>query len=123
MVAVASGGAIGSVLRYLATMAMTQRWGPGFPYGTLFVNLTGSLVIGVIAELLQTRAIDASPAVRLFLIVGVLGGYTTFSSFAYDNLILLQDGVPWTALAYAMGSVVAGTTAALTGMLLVRLLP
>ncbi len=114
---------MGSLLRYLATIALTQRFGPGFPYGTLFVNLSGSLLIGIVAELMQTRVVGAGQLVRLFLIVGVLGGYTTFSSFAYDNVTLIADGVPWLAITYALGSVVAGTAAAVTGMWIVRLMP
>ncbi len=121
--AVALGGALGSVLRYLAGVLMTQRYGPGFPFGTLFVNLTGSFLIGVIAELAQTRAIEISPFFRIFLVAGVLGGYTTFSSFAYENLTLLSEGSTLLGLLYAAGSVLAGTGAAFAGTIVARLVP
>ncbi|MFN2529236.1 MAG: fluoride efflux transporter CrcB [Candidatus Baltobacteraceae bacterium] len=123
LIAVGSGGALGAVLRYLATAFFTQRYGPGFPFGTLFVNMTGCLLIGILAEVIQTRAMEAAPFVRLFLLVGVLGGYTTFSSFAYENVTLLSEGAAGLALVYAAGSVLGGTAATFAGIVLVRLLP
>lgn len=121
--AVALGGALGSVLRYFVTAAMVQRAGAGFPYGTLVVNVTGCLLIGAIAELMQTRVVGAGPWVRTFLVVGVLGGYTTFSSYAYETLTLTAERAAGVALFYAAGSVVLGVAAAYAGTVLVRLLP
>ena len=123
LAAVAGGGAIGSVLRYLVAATLTQRLGPGFPFGTLFVNMTGCFIIGIVAELVQTRALEIGPFLRLFLVVGVLGGYTTFSSFAYENWTMLSEGAALLALLYAAGSVIAGTAAAFAGIALVRLIP
>jgi CrcB protein len=116
------GGAIGSVLRYLVAIAITHRFGHEFPYGTLLVNLSGSFLIGALAQFLLRHPADVSTFLRVLLIVGVLGGYTTFSSFSYENLGLLTDGRLALALAYAAGSVVAGTAAAYAGMSLIRLL-
>ena len=117
--AVALGGALGSVLRYAVGTWFFQRVGPGFPWGTLTINVTGSFVIGVVLTLVQSRA-GLSPAVRLFLATGVLGGYTTFSAFAYETLQLARDANAAQSVAYALGSVVAGVAAALLGVVLTR---
>lgn len=114
---VALGGALGSVLRWGLSGAV-QRWSGGtFPWGTFVVNAVGSLAIGVLAALALERAL-VPPAARLFLIVGVLGGFTTFSAFSYETVALLRDGQWLTAGAYAGGSVVAGVAAALGGFAL-----
>lgn len=120
ILAVLAGGGIGSVLRYAVTFWMTQRLGPGFPWATFAINVTGSLVIGIVAELTQTRALGGSALVRLFLMTGVLGGYTTFSTFSLDTGNLLRDGNPAIATAYVGGSVLLGVVAALGGIALVR---
>lgn len=120
-VAVALGGAIGSMLRYLVATLTTQRFGPGFPIGTFAINLTGSFAIGLIAELALTRAFWFSVELRTFLTVGVLGGFTTFSSFSLETLNLVRDGSPGLALAYAAGSVAFGVVAAYCGIVMARL--
>lgn len=120
ILAVLAGGGIGSVLRYAVTFWTTQRLGPGFPWATFAINVTGSLVIGIVAEVTQTRALGGSPLVRLFLMTGVLGGYTTFSTFSLDTGNLLRDGNAALAIAYAGGSVLLGVVAALGGVALVR---
>ena len=120
VLAVIAGGGIGSLIRYAMTFAMTQRLGPGFPWATLLINVTGSFVIGVVAEVLQTRALASAPVVRVFLMTGVLGGYTTFSSFSYETLTLGREGDAMLAFAYAAGSVVLGVLAALCGAALAR---
>ena len=84
---VASGGAIGSVLRYLTGLAMTRLFGIAFPYGTLVVNVVGGLIMGLFIELL-TRRFEGSEELRLFVPVGILGGFTTFSSFWFDVVML-----------------------------------
>jgi CrcB protein len=122
VLAVALGGAVGSVLRFLIQTLATNRFGPGFPIGTFIINLSGSFAIGIVAELALTRAFGVSPEVRTFLAVGVLGGYTTFSSFALESLNLLRDGAPLTALGYSLGSVVLGVLAAYAGLVVARLL-
>jgi fluoride exporter len=119
---VAAGGAIGSVLRYLAGIAVTQRAGPGFPWGTLLVNVAGSFAIGLIAELALTRATLVGPQMRLFIAVGVLGGFTTFSTFSLDLVGLVGERAFAPALAYAGGSLVFGFAAAFAGMLSARLM-
>ena len=78
VVAVAAGAAIGGVLRYVVGQLFLQRFGPGFPYGTLFINVSGSFLIGIVAQLALTRAFGITPLVRLLLATGILGGYTTF---------------------------------------------
>lgn len=121
LASVAVGAAFGGVARYAVTIWFTQRFGPGFPFGTLFINVSGSFLIGVVVELSQTRVLGISPLVRLLLATGVLGGYTTFSTFSYDALVLAGEGSRGLALAYAAGSVLLGVAAAYGGIVLVRL--
>ena len=104
---VALGGALGSVARY-ACSGLAVRWfGSGFPWGTLFVNVTGSFAIGVLAALL---AADGRPLLgadaRAFAMVGVLGGFTTFSSFSLETLNLVRSGAVGAAGANVALSVV-----------------
>ena len=120
LAAVAAGGGAGSLIRYVLTLAALQRFGPNFPWGTLIVNVSGSLLIGMVFQLSQTRS-GASPSlVRLFLMPGLLGGYTTFSAFALDALVIALNRAPATASAYAVGSVVLSVGAAFSGMAIVR---
>ena len=101
------GGALGSVVRYLLTMGVAQRFGSSFPYGTFVINVTGSFLIGLVLVGLGER-ISVQPGYRLFLATGFLGGYTTFSTFSYDTLLLLQQA-NWTGAAVnVVGSVVLG---------------
>ncbi|GAA5335652.1 MULTISPECIES: fluoride efflux transporter CrcB [Thermus] len=95
---VALGGALGSALRYGLGAYVQGLLGPGFPYSTLFVNALGSFLIGAVLRLSLEGAL--SPEARLFLAVGVLGGFTTFSTLSYETLALLQDGEVGQALAY-----------------------
>lgn len=121
LLAILVGGGLGSVLRYVVTVGVTARAGPGFPWATFLINITGSLVIGIVAELVQTRAIAAPAFVRVFFMVGVLGGYTTFSTFSLDIVTLVvQDGTPMLGALYAIGSVALGTCAAIAGIAIVR---
>lgn len=104
---VALGGALGSVARF-ALSGIAVRWlGAGFPYGTLFVNVTGSFTIGLLAALV---AADGRPSLgadaRAFLLVGVLGGFTTFSSFSLETLNLARSGALAPAMLNVAGSVV-----------------
>jgi CrcB protein len=117
---VALGGAFGSVLRYVVSLWFVQRFGPGFPWGTFTINVTGSFAIGVVLQLAASRA-DFSPYVRLLLATGVLGGYTTFSAYAFETYNLGSSGSAGRALAYALGSVVAGVAAAYFGVVAARL--
>lgn len=89
---IALGGALGSVARYWLSGIVAERYAHAFPWNTLTVNVSGSLVIGVLAALTEPPGRWlASPAIRQFFIVGVCGGYTTFSSFSLQTLTLLQD--------------------------------
>ena len=119
--AVGIGGAIGTMLRYAVGLAFVQRFGPGFPWGTFAINVSGSFLIGVIAQLALTRSFGVTPEVRLFAATGVLGGYTTFSTFSLDTLVLVGDGAYLISAAYALGSVAIGFLAAYAGQVLVRL--
>ena len=119
--AVAIGAAIGGVARYVIGQIFAQRFGPGFPYGTLFINVTGSFLIGVVAELATSRAFGMTPLVRVFAATGLLGGYTTFSAFSLDALVMVSDGAALLAALYAAGSVALGVVAAYAGLVLARI--
>ncbi len=116
---VGAGGALGSVLRYLVGLWMLQRAGPAFPWGTLFVNVTGSVLIGFLAEFIMHK-MGASPEMRVFLITGVLGGYTTFSAFSLDAITLLEHGQTMSGLAYIVASVGLSMLAVFAGLALMR---
>jgi fluoride exporter len=111
--AVAAGGAIGSVARLLLGAAIQQRSGTTFPVGTLFINLTGSLLLGfIIRVVLETPSV--TPTVRALLTTGFCGGYTTFSTFSYETSVLLEEGSYGRAALYIIASVglaLAGTFA------------
>lgn len=112
---IAIGGAIGSVGRYLVSVLVLRATTPFFPYGTFLVNVLGSFAFGVIVGLAQHR-VPLSNDARAFLLVGVLGGFTTFSTFAIDGLTLLRDGQSGLALVYLLGQVVLGVAAAWLGI-------
>ncbi len=114
---VAIGGGVGSVTRYLVGGWFASRFGPAFPYGTFVINVTGSFIIGLFLAFAQER-ISLSPYWRLFFAVGFLGGYTTFSTFEYESMRLLQDGEMLLGSVYLVGSVVAGGIAAIGGIAL-----
>jgi fluoride exporter len=116
------GGGLGSALRFGLSLAVDARLGPRFPFpwGTLAVNLSGCFAIGVLATLADTRVI--SPSARLFLVTGLLGGFTTFSAFGMETFQLLQDGRAAAAAANAAASVTAGVLAVAAGAWLTRAL-
>jgi CrcB protein len=121
-VAVAVGGAIGSVGRFWLTTVMTALTGPRFPWGTLLINVLGSGVIGLVAGLTLTPArVGMHPDVRIFLMTGVCGGFTTFSAFSLQTLDLMQSGDVVPAIGYAVGSVVLCVVATYGGWVLGRL--
>lgn len=113
------GGGLGSCLRHGVNIWALGRFGPGFPYGTLTVNVVGSAVMGVLAAVLLTRA-HVAPEWRLLLMTGVLGGFTTFSAFSLDVWGLWERGAAGTALVYAAGSVVLSIAALVVGLLATR---
>ena len=109
------GGGIGSVLRMGVGRWTLLHWGAGFPWGTLIVNVIGSFLIGLLAARLS--AFDAQHAVRLFLVTGLLGGFTTFSAFSLDAMTLWQRGQAGTAAAYVLATLVLSLGAAPLGFL------
>lgn len=117
--AVAIGGAVGSAIRYLVSSWFVARLGPEFPWGTFTINVSGSFLIGIVLQLAAARA-GLNPYVRLFLATGILGGYTTFSTFAYETYALGASNLTLQSFGYAAGSVLAGVAAAYLGIILVR---
>ena len=102
---VSLGGAIGSAGRFWISGLVAQRYGQIFPMGTLTVNATGSFLIGIFAALADPNGrFLASPSFREFFMIGICGGYTTFSSFSLQTLSLAQDGEWWRAAANAVAS-------------------
>jgi CrcB protein len=118
--AVAVGGGLGSVARYVLSVIVTQRFGwAGFPYATLFINVTGSLLIGIVAGFALRDAFSTNQTLRIFLAFGILGGYTTFSTFSLEAFQLARTA-PALSLLYVLLSVALGIAAAYAGFSLVR---
>jgi CrcB protein len=118
---VALGGAIGSVFRYYVGVWSVRLVGPAFPWGTLTVNVVGSFVIGVFAELIA-RKFGASTDLRLLLMTGLVGGFTTFSAFSLDTIGLLERGEAMTAIVYVVASVALSLVTVFAGLTVVRAL-
>ena len=113
------GGFIGANARYFLGRAIIERWGSAFPWGTVTVNVLGALLIGIVLEIIAQRLIS-DPAYRLFLVVGFLGGFTTFSTFAFESVTLFEDGKWARALAYVLASNVTAILACFAGLWIVR---
>jgi CrcB protein len=113
------GGGIGSLARYVAGSAIMTRFGSRFPLGTMAVNVTGSFLIGLLMTLLTERW-QPHPNWRLLLVVGFLGGYTTFSSFEWETFSAVREGGFWIGLANVVGSVAFGYAAVWLGALVGR---
>jgi CrcB protein len=118
--AVAMGGALGSVARYFVAQVQNPTW-TGFPYGIFLVNVSGGFIMGVLTELMALR-FSVSPEVRAFLTTGIMGGYTTFSTFSLESALLIQKGAMTTATAYVVGSAILSIVALFCGLWLVRAL-
>lgn len=118
LILVMAGGALGSAARFLVGRATLAGFGPNFPYGTLTVNLVGGLAMGVLAGILARHT--NGEAWRLLLGVGVLGGFTTFSSFSLDTIALIERGSVGTALGYVLVSVIGSILAVFVGLTSVR---
>ncbi|CAK08056.1 fluoride efflux transporter CrcB [Rhizobium leguminosarum] len=118
---VAFGGAIGSVLRYYVGQWALRLMGSAFPWGTLAVNVVGCFVIGVFAELIA-RKFDASVELRLLLITGFLGGFTTFSAFSLDAISLFERGEAVAGGIYIAASVGLSMAAVIAGLAVMRAL-
>ena len=115
-----AGGGLGAMLRDWVQGLVYDRMGSAFPYGTVLVNIVGCFVIGLLMVSLEERFL-ATPALRLFLTVGILGGFTTFSSFSFETMALFRDGESALALANVGLSVLVCLCATWTGMKLGRL--
>jgi CrcB protein len=117
---VAIGAAIGGVARYLIGGWLASLLGPDFPWGTVFVNVTGSFVIGVVLILVQGGALPVGA--RPFVAVGILGGYTTFSTYSYETLELITDGNYGVAVINVFVQLVLGLIGVYLGVVLGRLI-
>jgi len=113
------GGGLGSTLRHIVNVVSARVLGTGFPYHTFIINITGSTVMGLIAGYLALKG-EASQPWRLFLMTGILGGYTTFSAYSLDAALLYERGEIWLALFYVVGSVVFSIAGLFAGLALVR---
>jgi len=113
------GGGIGASLRHAVNELCVRLFGLGFPIGTFLINITGSLVMGLIAGYLAFKGAAAQPW-RLFVMVGLLGGYTTFSSFSLDAVTLYERGAWGAALGYVVCSVALGIIELDAGLAVVR---
>jgi len=111
---VLAGAGLGGMARYALGTWIMARSGGRFPLGTFLINISGSFFIGLLMTLLTER-LQPHPNWRLFLVVGVLGGYTTFSSFEYETLQAVRDGERWMGLLYVAGSVLLGYLAVWLG--------
>jgi CrcB protein len=116
---IAVGAAVGGVSRYYLTVAMQQRLGDAFPWGTLLINVTGSLLLGFIIRYAVATP-SMSLELRLMLTTGFCGGYTTFSAYSYETALMLESGNYSRAAIYSLGSVVLGLLATFAGFVLAR---
>ena len=121
LIAVALDGAIGSLARYLLAGAIQSVAWPGFPWGIFVVNISGGLLMGLIVEFSALK-VSLSPELRSSLTVGVLGGYTTFSTFSLDSALLIERGAYASAAAYMAGSAILSVLALFAGLWIVRAL-
>lgn len=115
------GGAVGAGARHLTGRAALALWEPDFPWGTLIVNILGGLAMGLLVGWLAARA-SGDEAIRYLLGVGVLGGFTTFSAFSLETVLMLQRNEYWTALLYILASVIVSIAALFAGLQMTRAL-
>ena len=115
------GGGIGSMLRHGVNVLTARGLGTAFPYGTLTVNITGSIVMGLLAGYFAFKG-EASQSWRLFFMTGILGGYTTFSAFSLDAILLYERGQIGLALAYIAASGAVSIFGLFAGLMLIRYL-
>ena len=117
------GGGIGAAIRHLVNQAVGRVAGTDFPFGIMAINISGSLVMGLAAGYFAFKASESwSDTARLFMTTGVLGGYTTFSAFSLDAMLLWERGEPGLAVAYVLGSVVLSIIGLAAGLGIVRAL-
>lgn len=121
ILAVAIGGALGSVARYLVSIGSGKLFGTDFPWDTLIINVTGSFLIGALVGLFAAKW-ELSQAARVFLTVGICGGYTTFSTFSLDAYYLIERGQTLASFAYMVASVALSVGALIAALRAVRAL-
>ena len=119
LLAIAVGGGLGSLARHYLSSAIYQMTGSAFPYGIFVVNVLGGLIMGIIVELGALK-LNYSPEMRAFMTTGILGGFTTFSTFSLDAALLIERGDWPGAIIYMIGSVVLSVAALFAGLWLVR---
>ncbi len=119
LIAVFLGGGIGSVLRYMLSAIFGKSFGTVFPFATFLVNILGSLFLGFVLGLFMAK-INANTQLKLFLTVGVAGGFTTFSTFTVETFNLFKDGHNYLALLYPVLSIILGFGSVLAGFYLAR---
>ena len=120
LLAVAAGGALGAAGRYTVGVVLTRAMGPGFPWGTITVNVVGSILMGVLVALFALKA-NVGQTGQAFLMIGVLGGFTTFSSFSLDVVSLVERNAYGPAAAYIVGSVALSLLGIFAGLRLTRM--
>jgi fluoride exporter len=120
--AIGVGALLGANVRFLVANWAADRWGTAFPFGTFIINVSGAFVIGVLLAFLAER-VGLNPLWRLFFATGFLGGYTTFSTYAWEALTLAETGAWVRALAYVLGSNLLGFVGVWLGASLARLAP
>lgn len=113
------GGGLGAMFRHFVNNASSRMFGTAFPYHTFFINVSGSIIMGLIAGYFAFKS-GSSQHLRLFLMTGILGGYTTFSAFSLDAALLYERGAVGLALLYVLGSVVLAIAGLFAGMALIR---
>ena len=116
---VALGGALGATGRHLLGMGVLKAFGPGYPYGTMFANVLGGFLMGLLAGWLALK-VSGGTNLRLFLGVGLLGGFTTFSAFSLDAVLLYEKKAYSALLGYVGGSVILSIGALMVGLILAR---
>ncbi len=113
------GGGLGAALRHVVNLAGLRLVGTALPYSTFFINVTGSILMGVVAGLFAWK-VSLPPTLRLFIATGILGGYTTFSTFSLETALLIERGQAWQAAGYVLASVLLGVAGLFAGMAAVR---
>ena len=113
------GGGVGAAIRHGVNIAGLRTMGPDFPYATMFINITGSIIMGMVAAYFAFKG-DASQHWRLFLATGILGGYTTFSAFSLDAALLYERDQYLLAAVYVLGSVIVSIAGLFAGLAVVR---
>jgi fluoride exporter len=116
---VGAGGAVGAIARYALNASITRSWGDGFPYGVLIINVLGSLLAGAATAVLLQR-MPLNDTLRLFIVSGFLGGFTTFSAFSLDVLKLVNANQSGLAALYVLASVVLSVIAVFAGFMILK---